>query len=372
MNAYRLLLTAVLAAVAGCARAYPPPGGERDTQPPRLVETVPAALTVIPPGTDPVVFRFDERLSERNFSEALVTVSPLDGALRVERRRHEVSVAIDGGWRADRVYRVVLLPGPRDLFGNAREEPAELVFSTGPPVPETAIYGTVLDRITERAAQRPVITAVRRADDVTYIAVGDSGGFYALRHLPYGVYDVRAFSDQNSNRRRDSLEPVDSGRVATLQAGDDTTAVFFRVLVPDTSAARVTAAAVIDSMRVRVTVDDYLDAETAFADATAEVLALPDSARYTGAASLTLGAPQSRPGRAGAEPADSAARPLPAREVIVLLERVLAPGTYVMRVRGLTNISGVPGGGGTAQFEVRAPAVPPAVRRDTTGIGRHR
>ena len=367
MRRHRGTLVLLLAAAASCARPYPPPGGERDQTPPRLVDTQPAALAVVAPNADPVIFRFDERLSERNFSEALITVSPLDGALRVERGRNEVRVSIDGGWRPDRVYRVVLLPGVRDLFGNARGDAAEIIFSTGPPVQETAIYGTVTDRITGRAAQRPVIEAVRRADSVTYMAVGDTAGFFALRHLPYGLYEMRAFSDQNSNRRRDSLEPVDSGRVVSLGAGVDTSAVFFRVLTADTSAARVMDATVLDSVTVRVNTDDYLDAATAFEAASADVLALPDSTPYGAAIAITLPAP---PRPRGAQQDTTAAAPprMPANQLVVTLDRPLAPGAYLVRVRGLTNLSGVTGGGGAARFEVRAPAALPPARPDTMRI----
>ena len=376
MRQRRLLLMAAVISVS-CARALPPPGGEQDVLPPRLITTEPAALSVVPPNTNPVVFRFDERLTERNFSEALVTVSPLDSSLRVERSRNEVRVSIDGGWRADRVYRIVLLPGVGDLFGNRREEPAELVFSTGPPVTETAIYGMVLDRITQRPAPRAVVRAARRADSVVYMGVGDAEGFYALRHLPYGVYDVYAFSDQNNNRRRDWLEPVDSGRVVTLGAGADTTGIFFRVLSPDTTPARVTEATVVDSVTLRLRTDDYLEAATALATTTVEVLSLPDSTHYTTAATIVVGTPPPLAPRDTAAAADTAparpARPQPAsNQLTVRLERALAPGNYVVRVRGLVNISGLPGGGGTEDFEVRAPATPAPVQRDTLQVGRRR
>jgi hypothetical protein len=317
---------------------------------------------VVTSNQDPVVFQFDERISERSFSEALVLVSPLDGALRVERGRNEVRVSIDGGWRADRVYRVLLLPGVADLFNNARTDAAELVFSTGPPVQPTAIYGVIQDRITGRAAQRPVVTAARRADGTVYTAVGDADGFFALRHLPYGAYELRAYSDQNNNRRRDSLEPVDSGRVETIGAGKDTAAVFFEVLSPDTSVTRLSEASAVDSITVRVRTDDYLDATAGFVGATAEVLSLPDSVRFAGVSRLE----RQRPAPPRGQPQDTTAL-RPANEFVARLDRALVPGRYVIRVRGLTNLSGVTGGGGTAPFEVRAPA-----RTDTLQVGRLR
>lgn len=382
---YVLLAGTVLA--GGCARAYPPPGGEADVSPPRLVSTTPEPLSVVPASTDPVVFRFDERLSERGFSEALVIVSPLDSAIRVERGRTEVRVRIDGGWRQNRVYRIVLLPGIRDLFGNIRQDAIELVFSTGPPVPNTAIAGIVLDRITGRPAVNPVVDAVRRADSVRYTAVADTAGFFALRHLPLGVYDLRAYADANRNRRRDASEPVDSGRVASLAQDADTVPHIFHVLAPDTTPPTVVRAAAIDSLHVRVVLDDYVS-DTAAVAATAQVMVLPDSAEYAtsvagllepvfarqqraaGAAVDTVVADTVAAEPAAVEPAAVEEPPmtqgtLPAREIVFRLNRVLAPGqAYVIAVRGIANLWRLVGGG-SAEFEVAAPPQPPAAA-DTT------
>jgi hypothetical protein len=389
-NALSVLLAGVLLAGA-CARAYAPPGGETDETPPRLVSTTPEPLSVVAPSNDPVIFRFDERLSERGFSEALIVVSPLDSAVRVERARTEVRVRIDGGWRADRVYRIVLLPGLRDLFGNTRDTPIELVFSTGPPVPNTAIAGMVLDRITGRAAANPVVDAVRRADSVRYTAVADTGGFFALRHLPLGVYDLRAYADANRNRRRDPLEPVDSSRVASLAQDADTVPHIFHVLAPDTTPPTLTRASAVDSMHVRVVIDDYVS-DTAAAGAAAQVLLLPDSTPYAQSVSGLLEPVFAREQRAAgisrdtlradtaatdpvaADPAvvepplAEDARPgaiLPAREIIFRLDRALTPGlSYIITVRGLSNLWRLVGGG-SAEFEVAAPPPPPPAADDT-------
>jgi hypothetical protein len=360
---------AALIVGAACARAYPPPGGERDTQPPRLIATTPAALEVVSGFTGPAVFRFDERLSERNFSETLVVVSPADSTVRVERGRTEVRVSLAGGWRPNRVYRITLLPGVRDLFGNARTEQAEIVFSTGPPVPATAVAGIVQDRITGRPAASAVVRATRRADQVVYTAVGDQSGFFSLRHLPLGAYDVRAFTDQNRNRRHDPAEPADSTEF-TLGAPDDTLALVFNVLPRDTTPPRVTAVAVMDSLRLRVTFDDYFDVAEPVADVSAEVHALPDSVRFAGAVRVLQAPLFEAETRAAPQAADTAAAPprappartttpLPTRDLVVVLERPLERGTrYTVTVRGATNISGLTGGG-TASFETQAPPRPP-------------
>ena len=409
MRAAALLMLA--AGLSACARPFPPPGGEPDVTPPGLVTTVPEPLAVIGAGNTPAVFRFDERISERGFSEALVLVSPLDSALRVERSGAEVRVRIDGGWRPDRVYRVVLLPGIRDLFGNERREPVELVFSTGTAVGNTALAGIVIDRLTGRPEVNGVVDAVHATHGARYTAVADSSGFYSLRYLPVGEYDVRAYDDQNRNRRRDTLEPVDSGFTAVFAQPTDTVALVFDVLPPDTSAPRVVAARSVDSLHVLVEMDDHFDPEDGLAAVGVQVLVLPDSTAYASAAAVipepvfraeqqaaqrraaeaarqaadsaraagdTIVAADTAAVRAGpplprgrtgaaAEPADAATDPtLPIRGFVLRLDRPLTPGSYLVNIGGVVNLHGLTGGG-VESFEWSAePPPPPSVPPDTT------
>ena len=372
MVAYAL---ALLLVVGACARPMAPPGGERDLAAPRLLSTTPAALEVVAAGTHAAIFRFDERISERGFSEALVSVSPLDSTLRVDRSGDEIRVQLDGGWRPNRVYRVVLLPGIRDLFGNERREPAELVFSTGAPVGNTALAGVIIDRVTGAPAALGEVDAVHVVQAARYTAIADSSGFYSLRYLPPGQYDVRAYDDQNRNRRRDRMEPVDSGYTAVFAQPTDTVALVFNVLMPDSTPPRITDARAVDSLHVRIEIDDYIEPASEFAGIGAEVTWQPDSSRYAGIVRVlsesafmaqqraaadtamppdTLGVQPPRPAAAGVE-----ANPdLPVRVLVLVLDRLLVPGTYVVTIGGVTNLHGLQGGG-TATFSVSEPAAVP-------------
>lgn len=365
---------------------------------------------MVPASGEPAVFRFSESLSERGFSEMLVTVSPLDSTLRVERSGSEVRVGIEGGWRRDRVYRIVLLPGLRDRFGNERREQVELVFSTGTPIGNTALAGIVTDRITGEPVPQALVDAVQRSAGARYRAVADSSGFYSLRYLPVGEYDVHAFGDQNRNRRRDALEPVDSGHTAVLSEPNDTVALVFSVLSPDTSAPRIVSARAPDSLHVQVEMDDYFDPVAGLSAARAEIIALPDSTRYAAAIAFIpepvfraeREAAQRRAAEAARAAADSAraaadtsgvigdtiisrdttaaqadtagvrdvdvdavdtAPPpdltLPIRELVVTLDRPLAPGSYIINLAGVVNLHGL-AGGGIAGLSVSPPAPPPS------------
>ncbi|HUE77405.1 MAG TPA: carboxypeptidase-like regulatory domain-containing protein [Longimicrobiales bacterium] len=410
---------ALLAAAAlGCAQASSPPGGEPDRVPPRVVSVSPLPFDTLEDLRSAVVIEFDERLSERlegvrGFEDA-VLVSPATGEITVKRGRRSLEVSMAGGWRPGLVYRVVVLPLFSDLFGNQRVEPVELVFSTGAPIPPTAVAGLIEDRLTGDAVAGARVAATRREDAVVYVAVSDTGGFFSLRNIPAGVYDVQAWLDQDRDREPDFLEPQDA-EAFPLEAQD--TVVLTMALLPgDTTPARLLRAEVVDSMRVRLHFDDYFEpgpvagrasvwllpdttfvtagslihstalhsllaVERAAADsvrmaaelaadtlaprgaAVDDSIAAPDTTRVRRLPVLPPADPAA-PGQRGGVPAtprgQGARSQRPSRELVVVLPVPLAPeATYLVEVSDVLNIHDLPGGGGRVTFATPARADPP-------------
>ena len=379
MNLRRALVAAV--ALLGCAQYGAPPGGERDQQPPQVIATVPEPLSVVPGLTDAVVIRFDERLSERGAEEAVI-VSPRTGEVDVERSGSELRVRLEGGWRPNQVYRIVILPELRDLFGNQRTEPAELVFSTGPAIPETALAGIVTERITGRPPQRAVVEAVRQTDSTVYVTPVATDGFYALLNLPNGEYEVMAYADANQDWTPGPTESRSRARTITL--ADDTTAIDLALLPFDTTAARVTNVA-MQNEAVRIQLDDHVDS-TGIAGASVLLYTLPDTTLLPLTFTLSMTSPQgTRPDTTPADsiadelapdslrvPADTSSvevqapdttaaqqgaptASLPVREFFAVPATRPAAGEYLVEVRGVTNINGYPDGGGMAPLTVPPP-----------------
>jgi len=404
---FAALGAAAVAVFFACARPYPPPGGEADRLPPRVVSITPAPLSVGVARDERVIIRFDERISERGIRDAVV-VSPLTSELRVERGRSELRIWLRGGWEPDRIYHVVVQPVVQDLFGNLMTDPLEVVFSTGPEIPQTAVAGLVTDRLTGKPAAGAWIAAVREPDSVAYGTLSDEEGLFALRHLPPGVYRLRAFMDQNRDRQANFREAQDS---AAIELADGDTAVLtLTLLVPDTTPANVIRAEAPDSLHVRVHLDDHIDpaAPGVTAGVTVALRLLPDSTPWpiervmlphefdehqrrlratadsayadslarsgVGQAAqdsavrdvLTRAAtPRPGPTWSGA-PSDSAAAPLPTRELVVIPARPLrASARYRIELSGIVNINGVRGGGGAAEFTAPAPPAPDTARAGT-------
>jgi hypothetical protein len=245
--------------VASCARQSAPPGGPPDARPPVVIRTTPEALADVPDFTGPVRFEFDERISEQGGAGPLddaVTVSPRTGEVRVGHGRRSLSVEVDGGFRPGIVYRVTLLPVVRDMFGNALQDPFELVFSTGGEPEETAVAGEVWDRVTGRGVPDYSLNAVSE-DSLVYLATSAEGGIYAFRYLPSGSYQVTAFDDLDRDGVPDATET--RGSFALDVASGDTLFIDVPVVAPDTSSAVLLGAEVMDSTTLALRFDDYVD-----------------------------------------------------------------------------------------------------------------
>jgi hypothetical protein len=370
-----LALLLVMWTTGACARALPPSGGQIDPTPPRVLTATPEPFAVLPGFNGRVVFRFDKRISERLPAE-LVLVSPATSRVRWQRGRQEIRVWLEDGWQPGQIYRVELAPGVRDLFGNVSREPVELVFSTGPEIPATAVAGIVTDRISGRAPLRGLVEAVRQEDNVLHRATADSSGFFALRSLPLGTYHLRAFDDANRNHRVDPNELRSSYDVVALRSDTDTATVFFGLLPPDTLPARLLRAEAVDSMTVTLTFSSYFDTAETFDDAAVRLFAMPDSVEVAAGGRLLtpatfepmrVAARDTAERRAADAPARPRREPLPLRDLVLLLDAPLRPGQeYVLEVSGVTTIQGVRGGGGATRFRSAArvaPVMPPDTLR---------
>lgn len=365
-------IASVIVLAGACARVMSPSGGERDTQPPRIVETDPPQSTPAPGfmnSTRPVRIVFDETLSERGPRE-MVSVSPETGAVDVDRDGNELRVTIDGGWQAGKVYHVTVLPGLTDRHGNARTATYELVFSTGAQIMPNVIGGIVTDRITGKPVQNARVEAISRSDSTVYTTVTDTGGFYALRALPLAVYDTRVYVDQNRNRKLDGFE-ARAIRDVPITSAADTIPMELALLAPDTTPARLVRAEIRDSLQVRLVFDDYVDPAQGLPPIRVTAWLLPDSTPVTGGNILSPRGFEAQ--RAAAADTTQSVRPdtaavLPFNELVwVPATPLAAAARYRIIVSGYRNISGIGEGGGNVVAV--APAVrppPPPAARDTS------
>jgi hypothetical protein len=346
-----------------------------------------------------------------------VVLSPVAGAVDVSWHRSAIHVRPAEGWKPDRVYHLEILGGIPDLRRNVMKQGAIVIFSTGPALPHAQIAGTALLWADQRALARGVIRAAPLPDTVAYVTLADSAGGFALRDVPPGRYRVWAIQDQNGNRRLDAREAFDSTTVAV----DSSASVLLWAFVHDTVGPRLRSAEVVDSFACRLTFAQPLDPHRGLDTAAVHLYSLPDTApvpisgvwsgtqydsmqtrgravadslrraaardttgkRDTTARKPIAAAPGApAPHAAGAPPAPSDTarartdsllrrllrqRPVPSDRFVVRAAQPLAPGRrYLIRVHGVTNLSGA-AASGQIMLAIPVPKPsPPAASRDTT------
>jgi hypothetical protein len=378
-------VAAALLGAAACAHVEAPPGGPEDKTPPELVAVRPDSLSVQSAGFYPVVFLFDERLSERGAIES-VLVSPRTSTPRVTRSGRELRVELQGGWKPGVVYSVTVLPTLQDLFGNKRTESIQYVFSTGPAIPNTHLAVFATDRITGKPLVGARVEAIT-ADSLVYALMSDTAGAARFGHLPMGDYLVRAYPDQNQNRALDSFEPRDSARI---RLGADSATVRLSVVPPDSTPPAI-ASVKVEGETVAIKFDDYLDPEQPLSPSQVEFVA-PDGTTI-GVIALGIGKLPAAPDTTRAARADTAAarraaardtlpppKPLPSQTLVVRPAEPVVPGTkYTVRVYRIRNVVGLVAESTERTLDVparaaapaaapapAAPTLPDTVRPDTT------
>jgi len=260
---------------AACATVQQPPGGPPDFEPPALIGTVPDSGAILPAFDDEVDFRFNEVITEgsQDALQRLIQVSPRHEEIDVSWRRSRLTVKPSGGWRDSVTYVVSLLPGITDLRSNRLDSGRTVVFSTGGEIPNTTVSGTVVDWEAGRVAAAALVELIRPGDSLTYWAVADSTGSFALSFVPPGAYLLVATIDANANGEREPREAFDSVTVSLDSAVTHALWTF----VHDTIGPRISDLQLADSTALRVTFGQALAPDSLPPLEGIDLLLLPDS-----------------------------------------------------------------------------------------------
>jgi hypothetical protein len=257
-----------------CASAQAPPGGPPDFTPPVILSTIPDSGTTDAGFRKAAVIQFDEVIDERSGGglSKLISVSPVPKDVDVDWKRTAIAIKPKGGWHDSVVYQVALQPGIQDLRGNRMTTGRTIIFSTGGPIPDTRISGTVVDWAKGQLALRALVEAIRLPDSLRYVAATDSAANFTLVALPRGRYLVMAGVDANNDQRLEPREPLDS---LTIEL-DSTASHTFWAFPHDTIGPGISRATLTDSVTIRLELNQPLPPGPPDSGSV-RVLALPDS-----------------------------------------------------------------------------------------------
>jgi hypothetical protein len=262
-------VVALFAVLAACASEQFPPGGPILHTTPKIVSTIPDS-NAVDVKEHHVVIKFDRVISETPSGapslDQMFLVSPWTGTPNVDWHRDHISISPKRGFKPNTAYTITMLPGIADLHSNSLKTTFVLTFSTGPTIPETVIRGILFDWVGNKVGANALVEAITRTDttkpadtstikNTIYIALADSTGRFAIRHVPPGTYLVRGWLDANKNRKLDQRELFDSLTVHVT----DSVSTELLAFIHDTIGPRIGEVKVIDSLTLRATFDKGVD-----------------------------------------------------------------------------------------------------------------
>jgi len=366
-----MVSAASLFSLLACANEQPPPGALPDHDPPRVEQIDPAPDSVVPGFHGKVRIHFDEPVRIQQGFATQLLASPM-GIYDIDTGFSDLRIRPRDGWRDSVVYCLEIPEGIPDLLNNRTQTSTSFCFSTGIPISDTRITGTVLDAVTGQVQNEARVIFLAAPDSTPYGALTDADGRFSIRALPPGSYHAFGFLDQNRNFNVDrKIEPHDSVTVTASEGARPD--LLFHLVDPDSTPPRLFRAEAPDSVTVVLEFDDPLlrvqpgQPSVTVADSVTGARLSVFGVAVGEAASVRFpGAPEDSAGVAG-DSISAAATPasdLPSRFVTVRLSEAIYPGTFRVQANGFLNLRHLSGGGDTTFVAEVGSKLP----EDTTGV----
>jgi hypothetical protein len=216
-----------------CAQVGPLKGGERDVNPPKLINAVPINKS-LNFNTNKIVLNFNEFVQVKDIANQLI-VSP--------KLKTEPDIVTDGKKIIIKLNKedLILNTTYRFYFGKAIADMHEVnvlenfdyVFSTGNFIDTLKLKGTVVEEFNSKPVADMLIglytvtTALNDSICYTttpnYACRTNANGEFTFENLPYNKYKVIAFTDKNKNYLYDGELDKIAFRDSTLILQSDTT-----------------------------------------------------------------------------------------------------------------------------------------------------
>ncbi|MBU0472602.1 MAG: Ig-like domain-containing protein [Bacteroidetes bacterium] len=264
ISKYLLILTIGVALIK-CANQQTPPGGPKDTIPPKIINVFPANGTL----------NFTEDYLEIDFSEYVEKLSLLDALFISPEIKNldyswtgtSVKITFDDTLLVNTTYTVSIGSNIKDLNNqNQMEEAVNFSFSTGNKIDVGKISGKIFDdKLTGT-----MVFAYMKADSFAnpisekshnITQVGENGEFQLLG-LKNGDYRLFAVKDENGNRLYnigDDAYGVTSKIIKISDSLNSIDGINFKLSREDTLAPFISNVTMTDKNHLSVEYSEYLD-----------------------------------------------------------------------------------------------------------------
>ncbi len=221
--------------IVGCAQVKPIPGGQKDDQPPKVIDYNPSNERVRF-GSKSFVITFDEYVALNNIQQELVVSPPLLSPPKVEVRKKSVVVSWKEDLLPNTTYNFQFGDGIADINEGNKAKDLQYVFATGDALDSAQCTFQVIDNNTGEY-KKDIRVLLFDSDSSFFVsrprpshtAKTNSNGLAQFRYMQNGAFVVYGLDDTNGNYRLDDGEKVAFLPTAFDISGIDTTANVLRL-----------------------------------------------------------------------------------------------------------------------------------------------
>ena len=214
-----------------CASIQSPGGGEKDTNPPTVLRSIPKqAETKVKPSI--IEIQFDEFFVLKNFTNELLISPPLNESPIISQKGKSLFIELKEELNDNSTYTLNFGKGIADYReGNVLKD-YTLVFSTGAKLDSLQIQGSIT-ACPDKTFSNDLIVGIYQTDSLTkdstiylnkpdYFSLIDEQNQFHIKHIRAGTYELIAFKDVNANYKYDGASEQIAFHDKIINIGDST------------------------------------------------------------------------------------------------------------------------------------------------------
>ena len=200
----------ILFLLFNCAKMGVITGGEKDTIPPVLINSIPdqKAINV---DTKDFSFLFDEVINTDEIKSKLIISPYSDIKYEVDAKKNSLVLSFDSSFENNRTYIFNFADGIKDITEGNEAKTLKYVFSTGPILDSLIVFGELVNPLTNKLQEDVLVALYDSSDSLglfnskpLYFDYTNDSGVYQIENIRAGDYSIYAFNDKNNTFKAES------------------------------------------------------------------------------------------------------------------------------------------------------------------------